>query len=284
MNLEAKSPIVGIAFRPESFESTLRHISEFETLEVMVDHYLAGGAQLRSHIIDISRRVPVVGHGVCLSLATAVAPDEYYLDQVAETLELIGAPWHSEHLAFTKVPGRDLAELLPVPRTREVADVILRNLEVVRRHIKVPLALENISYYFEYPNSELSEREFLELICREGKTSLLLDLENVYINSCNHGFDPYDFIDALPAGLVKGIHMAGGVKLGELMLDTHNKPVPEPVFALLKHLLTCQRPETIVLERDDDVDDFDEILWDVRRIKAVVENSRIKHHEDPRTS
>jgi uncharacterized protein (UPF0276 family) len=274
MNPGANIPAVGIGFRPEAFEATMQHLHEFDVLEVMVDHYIAGGLNLRSQLLDLSRKVQVVGHGVCLSLATAVLPDEFYLDQVAKTLEILGAPWHSEHLAFTKVPGRDLAELLPVPRTREVADVILRNLDVVRKHITLPLALENITYYFEYPESELSELEFLELICREGKTFLLLDVENVYLNSCNHAFDPYDFIDALPAGLVKGVHLAGGVKLDRLMLDSHNKPVPEPVFTLLAHVLTRQRPQTIVLERDDDLDRFDEILADVQRIKEIVMNSQ----------
>lgn len=272
MSLDADIPAVGIGFRPEAFEATVRHLDEFEALEVIVDHYIAGGLHLRDQIVDISRRVPVVGHGVCLSLATAVLPDKFYLDQVAEALEFIGAPWHSEHLAFTKVPGRDPAELLPVPRTCEVAEVILRNLDVVRQHISVPLALENITYYFEYPASEMSEPEFLALICREGKTSLLLDVENLYLNSYNHGYNPYAFIDALPAGLVKGVHVAGGIKLGRLMLDSHNKPVPEPVFALLDYLLARQAPQTLILERDDDLDCFDELLRDVRRLKAAAMN------------
>jgi uncharacterized protein (UPF0276 family) len=280
MDLESNIPAVGISFRPEAIDQTLQYLREFDALEVIVDHYLAGGVQIRSQIIDLSRRIPLVGHGVCLSLATAVLPDEFYLDQVAETLDLIGASWYSEHLAFTKVPGRDAAELLPVPRTRAMADVILRNLEIVRRHIKIPLALENISYYFEYPYSELSEREFLELICREGKTFLLLDLENVRINSFNHGFDPDQFVDALPTGLVRGVHMAGGVKWGRLMLDSHNKPVAEPVFKLLERLLTHQRPQTIILERDDDLYSFDEILHDVQRIKAVVASSQVARHEN----
>lgn len=279
MNPGAKIPAVGIGFRPEAFEATQRHIDEFEMLEVMVDHYIAGGLQLREQIMDLSRQVPVVGHGVCLSLATAVLPDEFYLDQVAEALESIGAPWHSEHLAFTKVPGRDLAQLLPVPRTHEVAEVILHNLEIIRKHIKVPFALENISYYFEYPESELSELEFLELICRESKTFLLLDVENLYLNSCNHSFDPYEFVDALPIGLVKGVHMAGGIKLGRFMLDSHDQPVPESVFRLLDHLLTRQMPKTVVLERDDNLDRFDEVREDVQRIKAVIRNSRGKLDE-----
>lgn len=283
MSLSEGIPKVGIGFRPEAFDDTIRHIDEFERLEVIVDHYIAGGFRLREQIVDLSRRVPVVGHGVCLSLATAVLPDGAYLDQVAEALEVIGAPWHSEHLAFTKVPGRDPAELLPVPRTREVADVILRNLEVVHQHINTPFAIENISYYFEYPGSEMSEPEFLELICREGNCSLLLDVENLYLNSCNHSYDPYAYIDALPAGLVKGVHVAGGIKLDRLMLDSHNKPVPEEVFTLLAYLLGRQSPETIILERDDDLDHFEEILADVQRLKSVVMHAG-ERHEDSGTA
>jgi uncharacterized protein (UPF0276 family) len=270
MNTSTSKPAVGIGFRPEALQDTIRHLQEFETLEVMVDHYIAGGTPLRSQILDLSRRIPVVGHGVCLSIATAVPPDERYLDQVASTLEAIRAPCHTEHLAFTKVPGRDLAQLLPVPRTYEVAEVIVRNLEVVRRHIAVPFGLENITYYYEYPESEMSELEFLKLISREAGTFLLLDLENVYLNSCNHGFDPYAFIDGLPAGLVKAVHVAGGVQSPKLLLDSHDKPVPDPVFKLLAHLMTRQTPETIVLERDDALDQFDEVLDDVRRLKDVV--------------
>jgi uncharacterized protein len=268
--MRTSAPAVGIGFRPEASQDTIRHLQEFETLEVMVDHYIAGGTPLRSQILDLSRRVPVVGHGVGLSIATAVPPDERYLDQVAATLEAINAPCHTEHLAFTKVPGRDLAQLLPVPRTYDVAEVIVRNLEVVRRHIAVPFGLENITYYYEYPESEMSELEFLKLITREAGTFLLLDLENVYVNSCNHGFDPYAFIDGLPTGLVQAVHVAGGVKSPKLLLDSHDKPVPDPVFDLLAHLMTRQTPETVVLERDDGLDQFDEVLDDVRRLKDVV--------------
>jgi uncharacterized protein (UPF0276 family) len=284
MIVDAHIPKVGIGFRPEASDDTIRHLNEFETLEVIVDHYIGGGFRLREQLIDLGRRVPLVGHGVCLSLATGVLPDRFYLDQVAEALNAVGAPSHSEHLAFTKVPGRDPAELLPVPRTREVADIILRNLEIVHQHINLPLTLENITYYFEYPGAEMSEPEFLELICREGKTNLLLDVENLYLNSCNHHYDPYEYIDALPAGLVQGVHVAGGIKIGRLMIDSHNKRIPEPVLGLLEYLLARQNPQTIVLERDDDLDRFDEILADVQRLKTIVSRSRQLSYENSGTA
>jgi uncharacterized protein (UPF0276 family) len=271
--LRKHSPAVGIGFRPEAYEPTVRNLGDFEVLEIMVDHYIAGGLQLRERIRDLSRQTPVVGHGVGLSLGTAVPPDDLYLDEVAEVLEIIGAPWHSEHLAFTKVPGRDLAQLLPLPRTVETAECVINNLETVRRHIGKPFALENITYYFEYANSELSEVEFIKMICRESGALLLLDLENVYLNSRNHHYDPIAFIDSLPPNLVKGVHVAGGTRLDKLMLDSHDQPVPDPVLGLLKHLLTTQMPDTVTLERDDRLDCFDEVLEDVRRLKTTIRQS-----------
>ena len=263
-------PAVGIGFRPESYASIVKHLSEFAVLEIMVDHYIGGGLRVRERILELSRIMPVVGHGVGLSLGTAEEPDSRYLDRVAEVIDIIGAPWHSEHLAFTKVPGRDLAQLLPLPRTYKSAECVIRNIEVVRRYLTVPFALENIVYYFEYRDSEMTELEFIQFICRESGTSLLLDVENVYINSTNYNYDPYAFIDSLPPNLVKGIHVAGGTRHGHLMLDSHDQPVPDAVLELLNHVLKKQAPETVILERDERLEFFDEVLPDVRRLKTTV--------------
>ena len=100
------------------------------------------------------------------------------------------APTYSEHLAFTRVPGRDLANLLPLPKTEAVAKLIVAKVRTVRSHIPVPFLLENISYVFEWPDSKLSDAEFLNLICRESGAGILLDIENLYLNAANHGFDP----------------------------------------------------------------------------------------------
>ncbi|MGA8025508.1 MAG: DUF692 domain-containing protein [Bryobacteraceae bacterium] len=264
------SPPVGIGFRPEAYEATLKNLERFDVLEIMVDHYISGTHKIRERILDLSSRIPVVGHGVGLSIGTAVPPDEFYLDQVAEVLELIRAPWHSEHLAFTKVPGRDLAQLLPIPRTVAAAECVIHNLEIVRKHIPKPFALENITYYFEYSDCELSEQDFIQLICRESGALLLLDLENVYLNATNHGYDAFAFIDSFPKSLVKGVHVAGGTALGALMLDSHDRPVPNQALELLKYLLRTQTPDSIVLERDERLDDFDEVLEDIGRLKAAV--------------
>lgn len=263
-------PAVGIGFRPEAYEATVNHADQFEVLEIMVDHYIFGSHKIRERIRDLSSRIPVVGHGVGLSIGTAFPPDEDYLDRVAEVLDIIHAPWHSEHLAFTKVPERDLAQLLPLPRTLQSAECVVNNLKVVQRHISIPFALENITYYFEYDESEMSEAEFIQLICRESGAFVLLDIENVHLNSENHNQDPFAFIDSFPRHIVKGVHVAGGTRTGKLMLDSHDRPVPERTLELLRRLLHSQEPDTIVLERDDRLESFDEVLEDVARLKSVV--------------
>src|SRR5215831_3111579 len=271
----AKVPAIGMGLRSEAREATLQHLSELDVLEVTVDHYIFGSPHLRLAIQVLSRQIPLVAHGVGLSIGTALPPDRRYLDAVTQVVELIGSPWYSEHLAFTKVPGRDLAQLLPLPRTRAVAEIVAANVNAVRKHVGVPMALENITYYFEYPESELSELEFIELCCRESGAYVLLDVENLYINSCNHGYDPFRFIDALPEGLVKGIHVAGGIAHGELMIDSHDRPIPNAVLQLLRHVLQHQTPDAIILERDQRLEVFDEVLADVRQLRGVVSEQAV---------
>ena len=220
-------------------------------------------------------------HGIGLSIGTDVPLDLAYLDEVADIVERLKAPAYSEHLAFTRVPGRDLANLLPLPKTEEVAESIIAKVRTVQSRIPVPFLLENITYMFEWPDSKLSDAEFLNLICRETGAGLLLDIENLYLNSRNHGFDPYAFLDELRAGLVQEVHMAGGVTVREPLAGRFS-PIPIPIRCRRRRS-TCSTmrsrgtPATIILERDDRLDAVDEILDDVARIRARVAAHRIAH-------
>jgi uncharacterized protein len=235
-----------------------------------------GGAAQRAEILDLIGRIPLNAHGVGLSIGTDAPLDYAYLDQVAAIVERLGAPTYSEHLAFTRVPGRDLANLLPLPRTEAVAEMIVSKVRAVQARIAVPFLLENISYVFEWPDSKLSDAEFLNLICRETGAGLLLDIENLYLNAANHGFDARAFLDDLSAGLVREVHMAGGTTVHDARLskpflaDSHSHPIPPETLDLLDCVLARHAPATIILERDDRLDAVDEILDDVARIRARV--------------
>jgi uncharacterized protein (UPF0276 family) len=284
----APHPAVGIGYRRVIDDWTRRNLARFDVLEVTVDHCISGGAETRAAIFDLVGRIPLTAHGIGLSIGTDEPLDLAYLDQVADVVERLEAPVYSEHLAFTRVPGRDLANLLPLPKTESVAKSIIAKVRQVQSRIPLPFLLENITYLFDWPDSKLSDAEFLNLICRETGAGLLLDIENLYLNATNHGFDPYEFLDALFAGLVKEVHMAGGTMVQEEFLarpylaDSHSHPVPDEALDLLDYALARHAPTNIIVERDDRLDAVEEILDDVTRIRARLAKAQSgKAHGQP---
>jgi uncharacterized protein (UPF0276 family) len=278
MRPRSQLPAVGIGYRSAIAEWIRTNLDRFDVLEITVDHCIHGGRRMTDEIFDLVGRVPLTAHGVGLSIGTDVPLDLAYLDQVAALVDRLDAPAYSEHLAFTRVPGYDLANLLPLPKTEAVAESVITKVRTIRARIPVPFLLENISYAFDWPDSKLSDAEFLNLICRESGAGILLDIENLYLNSRNHGFDPHEFIDNLSTGLVREVHMAGGIVVNEASLarpflaDSHSHPMPPEALDLLAYSLARHAPATVVLERDDRLDAVVEILSDVARIRACVES------------
>jgi uncharacterized protein len=271
---------VGIGFRAAIEGWTRENLDRFDALEITVDHCLTRSRTLRAAIFDLVGHIPLTAHGVGLSLGTDAPLDLAYLDKVAAVVERLRAPAYSEHLAFTRVPGRETAALMPLPKTEEVAESIIAKVRTVQSRVPFPFLLENITYVFEWPDSKMSDADFLNLICRETGAGLLLDVENVYLNAANHGFDPRAFIDALRPGLVKEVHMAGGVTIRDeslakpLLADSHSHPVPDAALDLLEYTLARHTPSVIILERDDRLEAGDEILDDIARIRARVAAAR----------
>ena len=153
---------------------------------------------------------------------------------------------------------------------QQLIEVVLENLAVVHEELRVPIALENVAYYFEYPQSSMSELDFLLNTLTRGRCTLLLDVENLRINATNHGYDAREALRALPAGVVRSAHVAGGTLLDGVHVDSHNRPVSEDTLALLKDLLTVQRPECVIIKRDRNRR-REGGSEDVRRVRAVVD-------------
>lgn len=255
------------------------NLRRFDVLEVTVDHYVKGGEYAHKAIANLVDRIPLVLHGVGLSLGTDAPLDDRYVDEVAQAIDELKVPSYSEHLAWTKVPGLDLANLLPVPRTRAVADVLIRKIERLQSRLPVPFSLENISYVFDFPDGEMSDAKFFNLLFRETGVGMLLDVENLFVNSENHGLDPRAFLEELPEGVVTGVHAAGGPLVRRPYLDrpfradNHSHRVPDEAMDLLEQALVRQRPQTVILERDNDIERGDELLADVERIRGQVARS-----------
>lgn len=270
------TPGVGIGYRAPLADWTRAHLACFDVLEITIDHCIYAGPAQRRQIDELVDRVPLTAHGIGLSIGTDSPLDPAYLDQVGVIIDRLKAPAYSEHLAFTRVPGRDLGNLLPLPRTEAVAEQIIAKIREIRSQLGVPFLLENIANVFEWPQSTMSDAEFIGLICRESGAGLLLDIENLHINACNHHFDARGFLDALSPGLVQEIHMAGGIAVRDarsgasILADSHSHPVGEETLDLLDYALERHHPKTIVIERDDRLEAGDEILADVARIRALL--------------
>ena len=220
-------------------------------VEVVAERF-HDGEPLPTGLRALRRRgVPVVPHGVRLSLGSADEPDPARVGHLAELAERLGAPLVSEHVAFVRGGGLEAGHLLPVPRTREALDVLVANVRLAQAELGVPLALEHVAALLEWPAPELDEAAFLtELLERTGAL-LLLDLANTYANARNHGGDPLAFLDALPLERVAYVHVAGGVERDGLYHDTHAHPTPPAVLELVAELCARRDPPGVMLERDD---------------------------------
>jgi uncharacterized protein (UPF0276 family) len=272
-------PAVGIAYHAAIDQWARDHLADFDILEITVDHCLDRGRTARAAIYDLVGRIPLTAHGVGLSIGTDAPLDERYLDHIAEIIEQLNAPTYSEHLSFTAVPGRDLATFLPLPKTEVVAASIITKVRHVQSRIPVPFLLENIAYLFDWPDSKLSDADFLNLICGETRAGLLLDIENLLLNSRNHKFDPYEFLDSLTAGIVKEVHLAGGVTVEHDFLaqpyfvDSHSHPVPDEALDLLEYTFVRHAPANIIVEREGRLEAISELLDDVARVRARLAKS-----------
>jgi hypothetical protein len=240
-------------------------------LEVNIDHYLAGNLEQRARLEGLKDHFPIVAHGVGLSLGTDGPLNYAYIDDVIDALERIGATWYSEHLAWTGVPGCELATLLSLPRTQAVVEELAGKIQTLRSLLPVPFYLENIVDYLEFADSVIEPSEFFTMVCERGGAGILLDAENLYTNELNNQVAARDFVNQLAPGSVKAMHVAGGVWNKGLFVDDHGHAVPDAVLPIVKYICERQWPGVIILERDSRLDAEAEIAHDIHRIAALVE-------------
>jgi uncharacterized protein (UPF0276 family) len=261
---------VGIGYRPEIHDQIMEHRDSVDWLELITEHYIQTSPEQAAHATELRADFPLIPHGIEMSIGTEGDLDPDYVTAVAELVEAVQAPWFSDHLSFTQAGGVSLGQLTPVVRTRETAAAIGRKARAAQEAVGVPFLLENITYYVNI-EAELTEAQFITEVLEHGDCGLLLDMTNVFINSVNHGFDPYEFLSQLPLERVVQIHLAGGEWQDDVMVDSHSHPVHEEVWQLLDHLVQRAPLKGILLERDDNFSsDFDELEGELERARAVL--------------
>jgi len=224
-----------------------------------------------------AEKFPFATHGLTLGFGAAEPAERSYMKALRDFLHGLSIPWHSEHLCFSGSGGVMVHDLLPLPFTHEAAENAAARISEARDQLELPIAIENISYYATLGRAdeqELGELDFLLEVLERADCKLLLDVNNVFVNSQNHGFDPRAYIDRIPVERVAQIHVAGHhVRPDKLIIDTHGEAVRDEVFELLEHTLLRTGPVPVLLERDQGFPEFEEIMAEVARLDAIYQRA-----------
>jgi hypothetical protein len=266
----------GLGLRPEHYRDVIDRGAQrpLDWLELISENYMVPGGKPLANVERIRRDYPVAMHGVSLSIGSVDALDLRYLDALKSLVDRLEPAWVSDHLCWTGVDHTNLHDLLPLPYTQAALAHVASRVQQVQERLGRPLMLENVSSYVRFAGDEMSEPQFIAELARRTGCWLLLDVNNVYVSAHNHGFDAHAFIDAMPAAQVRQIHLAGHEDRGGLLVDTHDHPVRDEVWSLYAHALRRLGPVPTMIERDDDIPPFDELLAELdiaRRIAAEVE-------------
>ncbi len=262
---------IGLGLRYDLATELLeRNPATVSWLEIHPENYLNRGGRYEEMLDSARQDWPIVTHGLSACLGSPDPFDPGYTAELRELLSDLEVPWHSEHLCLGTVDDRFFHDLLPLPFTDEAAGIASRRLIELRDAIDRPLALENASYYASQCADGLEEADFVVEVLERADAKLLLDVNNVYVNSRNFDFDPKAYIDKIPADRVVQLHVAGHfVRDDGLRIDTHGEPVPDDVYALLAYTLKKIGPVPVLLERDNNVPPLDELLRELDELWAI---------------
>ena len=241
----------GLTWRPELAAGVFANLDRIDVIEVIADDYFDAPGRAVRALETLASQVPVVLHGVGLGPASVTPVDDRRLGHLGRLIDRVRPESWSEHLAFVRAGGIEIGHLAAPPRTPETVEATAANLSRARVVTGAAPLVENIATMIDPPASTLDEAEWVSRIVAASGCDLLLDLHNVYTNSVNFGFDPIAYLDRLDANRIAAIHIAGGITLGDRVLDDHLHDVPEEVYGLLTEIgARVRRPLTVVLERD----------------------------------
>ncbi|MBA2482151.1 MAG: DUF692 domain-containing protein [Planctomycetes bacterium] len=261
---------IGVGLRTTHYHHILNDQPSVDWFEIITENYLqTAGRPL--HILDqIAERYPIVMHGVSLSIGSTDALDLDYVRDLVALRDRVHARWVSDHLCWTGVSGRNSHDLLPMPYTEEALAHTSERIQRVQDLLGAPLILENPSTYVEFAASTMREWEFLSALCERSGCGLLLDVNNIYVSSRNHGFDPQDYLDGVPWDRVVQFHVAGHTDNVTHCVDTHIGPVPDPVWDILARAHQRCGAASVLLEWDAEIPEFPIVHRDALRARTFI--------------
>ncbi len=250
---------IGIGLRIPHYRHILEQKPVVDWFEIISENYMVDGGRPLAVLDQLLEQYRIIQHGVSLYFGNSARPPRGQLKKLKTLVRRTGTPWLSDHLCWGSVDGRYTHDLLPMPYTWEAVRSTARNIREVQDYLGIPVAVENVSSYAEFNGSEMNEWEFLNEVVERADCGILLDVNNIYVSSRNHGFDPLRYVEAVPAQRVAQIHIAGHTTYERFLLDTHDHPVIPAVWKLYRRAVERTGRVATLLEWDDKIPSFEEV-------------------------
>lgn len=264
----------GLGLRTVHYSEILSSWPQIDWFEIISENYMVGGGRPLYTLQKIGERYPLVMHGVSLSIGSTDPLNIDYLKRLKKLADRVQPAWISDHLCWACTGGHNSHDLLPIPYTEEAVKHVASRVRQVQDFLGRQLLLENVSSYMEYTDSTMKEWEFLTAIVEEADCKTLLDINNIYVSSVNHSFDPLDYINAMPADRIAQFHLAGHMDCGKYLLDTHDHSIKAKVWKLYTKALERFGPVSTLIEWDDKIPSFDVLKRSADQAKGLYEEYR----------
>ena len=268
---------VGVGFRLPHYPKVLEEHPAMDWFEVISENFMGDGGKPIDNLDRLRSHYRVIPHGVSLSIGASPPLDRASLTKLRALLRRIDPPWFSDHLCWTGVEGANIHDLLPLPHTKAAVAHVVARVRQVQDTLERPFALENVSSYLTYTDSAMPEWEFLSEIAEKADCGILLDCNNIYVSSRNHGFDGNDYVDAIPAERIVQVHLAGHTDKGLYLLDTHSDHVKDEVWDLYRRTIRRTGPVSTLIEWDEDIPTWEVLAEEARMARALRDEVCSEH-------
>lgn len=263
----------GLGLRKDHYETVLAERPNVDWFEILSENYMVDGGKPLHYLTRIREHYPMVMHGVSLSIGSSEPLNSDYLTRLKALFERVEPEWFSDHLCWTGVKGVNLHDLMPMPYTEEAVAHIVDRVQQVQDFMGRQMLLENVSSYVSYSSSHMSEWEFLREVVERADCLILLDINNIYVSAFNHKFDPYTYLEAMPTERVYQFHLAGHTRQDDIIIDTHDHPIVDPVFDLYGAAVRQFGRVSTMIERDDNIPPLAELLKELDQVRHIGERN-----------
>lgn len=261
----------GLGLRKEHYKAIVDTQPALGFLEILTENYMIDGGKPLYYLDTLRQDYPMVMHGVSMSIGSTDPINKTYLKQLKELINRVQPEWVSDHLCWTGMDHKNMHDLLPLPYTEEAVNHMADKISQIQDYLGQQILVENLSSYITYKDDSMTEWEFISAVCEKADCNILLDVNNIYVSSYNHHFDPMDYINGIDPKRVWQHHLAGHTNDGNLILDTHDQDIIDPVWDLYAKAAQTYGPVSTMIERDGNIPELEDVLNELNHAKTIAE-------------